>query len=170
MRPLKIISDKETDGEIWYVEKNDDSWSNPHHMAIEMKDDKLFFSLSKNNNLYFTSGHGPRGIGSGDVDIYFTRFTNDTYSIPERLPEPINSRKYLESDALVSPDETYLVFYSFEKPGNFGQYDLYVSLKVKNQWSGPVNLGENINTGYSRFPRFSPDGKYLFFVRQDGVY
>lgn len=169
-RPLKENSDKQTNGEIWYVEKKGDKWGKPRHLTIDMKGDKLFFSLSKNGNLYFTSGHGPRGSGSGNVDIYVAKFINGSYLKPEKLPEPINSEKYLESDVLISSDETYLIFYSFEKPGNFGQYDLYVSFKTGNQWSNPINLGKNINKGYSRFPRFSPDSKYLFFVRRDGVY
>lgn len=169
-RPLIEKTNKETSGEIWYVEKNGDTWSIPRHLAIDMKGDKLFFSLSKNNNIYFTSGHGPRGVGSGKVDIYVTKFIKNFYSKPEKLPDTINSRKYLESDVLVSPDEKYLIFYSLERPENLGQYDLYVSFKIGNQWSKPVNLGKHINKGYSRFPRFSPDGKYLFFVRQNGVY
>jgi len=163
-------SDNETMGEIWFVEKQSETWSDPHHLSMDMEGDKFFFSLSKNNNLYFTSGHGPRGRGSGNVDIYFSEYINDAYVKPEKLPEPINSRKYLESDALISPDEKYLIYYSFEKPGNLGQYDLYVCFKAGNEWSAPINLGKDINKGYSRFPRFSPDGKYLFFVRQDGIY
>ena len=58
-----------------------------------------------------------------------------------------------------------------ERPENIGQYDLYVSSSTGNDhWSKPTNLGRHVNTGYTRFPRFSPDGKYLFFVRSDGVY
>jgi hypothetical protein len=166
LRPLNSTSNKQTEGEIWYVEKDGETWSKPHHLAIDMKGDKLFFSFAKNNNLYFTSGHGPRGVGSGNVDVYVTRFHKDSYSKPEKLPDIINTRKYLESDVLVSPDEKYLIFFSFERPGNFGQYDLYVSFKSADQWSKPVNLGEEVNKGYSRFPGFSPDGRYLFFVRQ----
>jgi len=169
-RPLHENSDKQTNGEIWYIEKNNDKWSVPHHLAIDMKGDKLFFSLSKNMNLYFTSGHGPRGVGSGKVDIYLAKYINNSYSKPEKLASTINSQRYAESDVLVSPDEQYMIFYSFERPENFGQYDLYVSFKINNQWSTAVNLGENINKKYTRFPGFSPDGKYLFFVRQDGIY
>ncbi|MBN1272899.1 MAG: PD40 domain-containing protein [Candidatus Aminicenantes bacterium] len=169
-RPLNEKSNKETDGEIWYIEKKGSGWSNPHHLKIDKKGDKLFFSLSNNNNLYFTSGHGPRGIGSGDVDIFCMKFVNGSYTKPKKLPEPINTREYLESDVLISPDETYLIFYSLERPGNIGQYDLYISFKMGDRWSMPVNLGENINKGVARFPRFSPDGKYLFFTRRDGIY
>jgi hypothetical protein len=169
-RPLDKKSHIQTRGEIWYVERVNDGWGEPRHHPLDFKGEKLFFSLSKNGNLYFTSGHGPRGTGSGKVDLYIAEFKNGTYMKPKRLPAPLNSVKYLESDVLVSPDETYLIFFSLEKPGNLGQYDLYVSFKTNNQWSIPANLGPKINKGYSRFPGFSPDGRYLFLCRREGTY
>jgi hypothetical protein len=169
-RPLHPKSTKETEGEIWYVDRSADGWSQPRHLAIDMTGEKLFFSLAGNGNLYFTSGHGPRGRGSGNVDIYRATHTSDSFSAPERLPAPVNLREYLESDVLIAPDESWLIFYSFERPGNVGQYDLYVSFRTDDRWSVPQNLGESINQGYSRFPGLSPDGKSLFFVRRDGVY
>ena len=34
------------------------------------------------------------------------------------------------------------------------------------EWSGPINMGNKINTNkYERFPSVSSDGKYFFFVR-----
>lgn len=45
-RPLKEKSYKQTNGEIWYVEKKGDKWNTPRHLTIDMKGDKLFFSLS----------------------------------------------------------------------------------------------------------------------------
>ncbi|MBN2437504.1 MAG: PD40 domain-containing protein [Deltaproteobacteria bacterium] len=169
-RPLDGNSKNETEGEIWYVDRSEDGWSQPRHLSIDMKCEKLFFSLAGNGNLYFTSGHGPRGRGSGNVDIYRATYTSDSFSAPERLPAPVNLREYLESDVLIAPDESWLIFYSFERPGNVGQYDLYVSFRTGDRWSVPQNLGESINQGYSRFPGLSPDGKYLFFVRRDGIY
>jgi hypothetical protein len=169
-RPLHESSDQETDGEIWYVEKQGDVWGQPQHLAIDIDGEKLFFSLSKKNNLYFTTGHGPRGVGLGSVDIYCAQYNDGSYSQPVKLPHPINSTEYIESDALISPEEEYLIFYSFKRPGNFGQYDLYVSFKTGERWTNPINLGQNINKGYSRFPGFSLDGRVLFFIRRDGVY
>jgi hypothetical protein len=105
------------------------------------------------------------------VDIYFSRFINGSYSKPEKLANDINSTQFVESDPLISPDEHYIVFFSLERPNNIGQYDLFISYSLKNnRWTKPINLGEEVNKGYARFPRFSPDAKYIFFVRQDGVY
>jgi Tol biopolymer transport system component len=156
-RPLAENSLKETDGEIWVVEKTGKTWSHPRHLPIPMNGDKLFFSLDEQGSIYYTSGHGPKGVGSGTVDIFSSQFSKGKYSTIEKLPGSINSDRYIESDALISPDGRYL-------------YDLYVSFRTGEQWSDPVNLGKEINQGYSRFPGLSPDGKYLFFVRRDGVY
>jgi len=171
-RPFDKKSKSETNGEIWCVEREGQNWGEPQHIELDVEGEKLFFSVSKNNNIYFTSGFGFRERGIGSVDIYCAKFTHGTYTKPERLPNDINSKQFIESDPLISPDEKYLIFLSFEKPENIGQYDLYISYNIgKGQWSNPKNLGAQINKGVSRFPRFSPDGKYLFFVRGvDGVY
>ena len=170
-RPLNNKTNVQTKGEIWYVEKIEEKWTEPRHIELDFAGEKLFFSISNNNTIYFTSGHGYRGVGTGSVDIYYASFINDSYTKPEKLPDEINSKQFVESDPLISPDEMYIIFFSLERPGNIGQYDLFISYSLKeNRWAKPVNLGEDINKGYSRFPRFSPDGKYLFFVRQDGVY
>lgn len=171
-RPVNNNSKSETKGEIWFVEKQDEDWGEPKHLKIDFEGEKYFFSISKNNNLYFASGHGPGGAGRGLVDIYCTKFIDGTYTQPVRLPNEINSKEFVESDPLISPDEKHLIFFSFENPKNIGQYDLYISHHLENnQWSKPINLGAQINKGVSRFPRFSPDGKYIFFVRGvSGVY
>jgi hypothetical protein len=171
-RPIDKNSKSETKGEIWFVARQGENWSNPQHVKLAFEGQKLFFSISKNNNIYFTSGFGFRGAGIGSVDLYCAKFMSGIYAKPERLPNVINSMQYVESDPLISPDEKYLIFYSLERPENIGQYDLYISYNVgENQWTKSINLGEQINKGISRFPRFSPDGKYIFFVRGiSGVY
>jgi hypothetical protein len=171
-RPLDKKLKSETEGEIWFVEKSGENWGEPKHIKFDFDGEKLFFSVSENNNIYFTSGHGFRGVGSGSVDLYCAKFINGTYAKPERLPNAINSKQYIESDPLISPDEKYLIFFSLERPENIGQYDLYISYNLGgNRWTKPANLGTKVNKGVTRFPRFSPDGKYLFFVRGvDGVF
>ncbi|MEN8155293.1 MAG: hypothetical protein ABFR75_14860 [Acidobacteriota bacterium] len=171
-RPIRKNSKTEMEGEIWYVEKQGENWGEPQHVKLDLEGEKIFFSVSNNNNIYFTSGHGYRGTGTGSVDIYYAKFNNGTYEKPEKLPDSINSKQFVESDPLVSPDEKFLIFFSLQRPENIGQYDLYISYNIgKGQWTKPVNLGAQFNKGVSRFPRFSPDGKYLFFSRGvDGIY
>ena len=170
-RPRNEESKIETKGEIWYVVRQGEKWGKPQRIELDLDGEKLFFSLSNNNNIYFTSGHGFRGTGVGSVDIYCAQFMNGMYAKPERLPDIVNSKLFVESDPLISQDEKYLIFYSLEKPENIGQYDLYISYNLgKKQWTKPKNLGASINKGYSRFPKFSPDGRYLFFLRRDHIF
>lgn len=61
-----------------------------------------------------------------------------------------------------------MFFNTYESPNGFGREDIFVSRKVKNGWSKPANLGSLINTKADEgVPRFSPDGKYFFFSRDD---
>ncbi|MFN8329703.1 MAG: hypothetical protein U0T81_00545 [Saprospiraceae bacterium] len=46
--------------------------------------------------------------------------------------------------------------------GGFGSYDLYVSHKIKQQWTSPVNLGAIINTPEMKFGSFYKSGDLFF--------
>jgi hypothetical protein len=64
----------------------------------------------------------------------------------------------------VAPDESYLVVELHLDPRTCG---LFVSFKQEEgSWSDIVRLP----TGWGRFPSVSPDGKYLFFMRREGIY
>lgn len=62
---------------------------------------------------------------------------------------------------------TLFFFANFGKSG-YGREDIYYSIREKNGWSKPINIGSTINTdGYEGFPSVSPDGKRLYFTRED---
>ena len=93
------------------------------------------------------------------------------FSQPEKLSNAINS-EYGEQDPCIAPDERYMIFYS-SRPGHLGNKngDLYISFKKKDStWTKAVNMGPEFNKGHiiTRFPRLSPDGKYLFFSKLIG--
>ena len=67
----------------------------------------------------------------------------------------------------MAPDESYLIYGAAGRDDSFGGTDYYVSFRNPDDtWSGPVNLGEKVNTEsrleYS--PYVSPDGRYFFFM------
>lgn len=44
---------------------------------------------------------------------------------------------------------------------------MYISFKMETGFSEPLNLGSKINTSaWDAMASLSPDGKYLFFVRE----
>lgn len=55
------------------------------------------------------------------------------------------------------------LIFSSDMDGGFGNSDLYMSVRTEEQWSEPVNLGDEINTaGNEMFPTFGPGGMLLF--------
>lgn len=62
----------------------------------------------------------------------------------------------------ISPDGKQLFFVS-DREGGQGKTDLYMSTKLADGWSEPVNLGSAINTsGRELFPYYHPSGKLYF--------
>ncbi|MCP4725490.1 MAG: hypothetical protein GY863_10660, partial [bacterium] len=64
-------------------------------------------------------------------------------------------------------DESYLIFASGREGRKSTETDLYISFRDdKDNWTDPVNMGDEINDGYTAtFPFVSYDGKHLFFNR-----
>ncbi len=54
------------------------------------------------------------------------------------------------------------LYFSSDRPGGQGGFDLYKSEKTDNGWSAPVNLGDAINTSGNEITPFL-DGQNLFF-------
>jgi len=80
-----------------------------------------------------------------------------------------NKGRYSIWNAIISPDEDYLIIPSYVEDDNYGSADYYVSFRDENDnWSNLINLGEKINSpGLDFTPSISPDGKYFFFQRMN---
>jgi hypothetical protein len=75
--------------------------------------------------------------------------------------------------SFVAPDESYVLFDSYFRPGGQGgEGDLWVSFrKPGGSWSEALNLGDAVNTPATNFcPAVSPDGKYIFFSTNRDIY
>lgn len=89
------------------------------------------------------------------------KFNGKTWELTEELP--FNDDKYHFAHPAISVTGDTLVFTSDMPAGNYGNNDLYMSVRKEGKWSDPVNLGRQINTpGHEMFPTFGPDGTLLF--------
>jgi hypothetical protein len=153
---------------IWMVERKQGVWAKP--VLLDSPINSMFGSVgfpcvTKSRTLYFGATAGPGGRNA----VYRSKLENDAYRSIEKLDLLPPESEYITGDFYVSPDESYIVFYS-NLPGNLGQGDLYVAFqKSDGSWTKPKNLGTAVNTpGYDFAPSISPDGKYLFFARDVG--
>ena len=116
------------------------------------------YSFAANGNLYFDS----------DFRLFSMKRRGDHYDPPAKLGNAaIDDQEGFVP--FVAPDESYIIFSSTKSGSVEGSIDLYVAFcRADVGWGPPKNLGPAVNTvANERFPTVSPDGKYLFFLRND---
>jgi Tol biopolymer transport system component len=161
-------------GEIWHadqyrVHKNKNGWGEPERIdsVINTPASEWHVSITNDNVIYFTSER-EQGTSALHGDIYRADIVGSGFRNLIKLPVPVNSN-FNDSDPLIAPDESFLIFHS-NRPGGFGEHDLYVTFKTNGQWSDPVNMGEKINTkGWEMAPTLTPDGKYLLYTHREAL-
>jgi hypothetical protein len=101
---------------------------------------------------------------SGFEDINISKRYKGLYRELEDPGSKVNST-YKEEGACVSQNGDTLYFAS-DRPGGFGGFDLYYSLRLpEGQWGPPINMGGNVNTEFDEnYPNLSPDGTKLYFA------
>ena len=148
---------------IWCAERNAGGWDPPYMLPEPIKSDSDEWgpSLTTDEVMYFVS---MRSGGLGQGDIYSADLAGDTTVV--NLGPPINSA-HNEASPFIAPDGSYLIFES-DRPGGYGQVDLYISFNEGGVWSEPRNAGPDINTDQIDDGGFiSPDGEYFFFNRRE---
>lgn len=89
----------------------------------------------------------------------------DSWSRPSIISPSINTPKFLESTASITPDGKTIYFAS-DKTGGLGGLDIYrITLQLNGTWSPAVNLGPPVNSKANEdAPFIHPDQKTLFFT------
>ena len=163
-RPFRAEMERSRNYQIWVTHRENIGWGSPRPLgpAVNTKDRQLFPTLSSDGTLVFGSD---RPGGHGGTDIYAARPDGGDFGQPVNLGPVINSAGD-ETDALIAPDGSFLVFTAVGREDGFGDGDLYVSFRdADGAWGRPKNLGAPVNTSHSDFcPTLSPDGRYFFFT------
>ena len=123
--------------------------------------------FSNNDNKVFCTRNqfrkGKRKNSSQGImkqDIYMSYRDGQNWSEPEVLP--FNSVEFEEVHPAISPDG-HVLYFASDRPGGYGEMDLYQVTMRGGQWSDPVNLGPEINTaGNELFPFVHDDGTLYF--------
>lgn len=163
-RRLYFISNRPVEGRssgmnIWVAAVNGDSWGAPEYLGdvVNSTYDDSFVSEAASRNLYFCSN---RNTTDGSYDIYVSKYDNGTYQSPQRLDFGISTSAW-ETDPLIAPDESYLIF---------TRGDFYISFRKNGDWTTPVELSSvvNSNDSHEYTPSFSPCRDYFYFTREKG--
>lgn len=157
--------------DIWVCfKKEDGTWSKAKNLGedINSYENDAASSLSADGQkLYLV-----REIKK-QKEIFYSENNGESWSTAaplgsdEKTVTDINTSKYNETNACISPDGKTLYFVS-DRPGGIGGKDIYKCSRLPNGlWSKSINLGPKVNTPYDEeFPFMHPDGITLFFSSQ----
>lgn len=155
----------ETD--VWYVERENEKWSMPVNIGAPVNTENANWSPSFSNN---------------ETAYCMNDYANNPDEKPIRFV--YRNNRFMDSSAVniypdfypfysiyVSPDEDYMIFSGYHYLGA-GVLDLYICYKdEQGNWGYPIMMRDQINTEtVERFPVVSPDGKFMFFVRQEDTH
>ncbi|MFP6873538.1 MAG: hypothetical protein VCA55_08505, partial [Verrucomicrobiales bacterium] len=102
-----------------------------------------------------------RNADGSNAEMYLSHWDGRSWSRPQPI-KAINTGANERSPAF-SPDGKYLYF-SSDREGGLGGYDIYVARWNARKWGGVVALGATINTANDeQGPALSGDGRNLLF-------
>lgn len=173
---LFFVSNRSIDGnqpkkdmDIWFVEREsvDANWSKPINAGdvVNTDKDEFYPAVTISGNLYFTATI--EDDTKGKEDIYMSEMVDGSFTKPKSLSTAINSETY-EFNAYVSPDESLIIYSSYNRPDGVGGVDLYASKKDENgDWLTAKNLGEKINSKNTDYCPFLDSESEVFYFTSD---
>jgi WD40-like Beta Propeller Repeat len=173
---LYFISDRPREGsasrgdyDVWRLERTSTGWSAPQNVGPPINGDwgTHFASEAADGTLYFTSD---RPGGTALVDVWRARREGEGYAAPENLGATINAPGQFNLEAVIAPDQSFLILSAAGREDSQGDSDLYVCYAHDGRWLVPQSLGPGVNTSAREYsPRLSPDGRRLIFASERGV-
>jgi outer membrane protein OmpA-like peptidoglycan-associated protein len=105
------------------------------------------------------------GGASDPGSLFQITKAGEIWSKPSLITPTLNTPKYLESTASITPDGKTIYFAS-DRLGGQGGLDIFkTTLQANGSWSAPINLGTQVNSKYNEdAPYIHPDQKTLFFT------
>ena len=122
---------------------------------------------SDGKTMYFNCQLRPDRAGN---DICVSRLIGTLeegkWTTPEVVaPGVISLKETFDAEPLISSDGKKLFFVSNNRPGGYGESDLWYSENVDGVWQSPKNLGAPFNTPFSdHCLMFSADGNEAFWT------
>lgn len=151
------------DEEFYRCFKADSTYTLAQNMGypINTERNEGTVSLSADGQyIFYTACNRPGARGS--CDIYLSKLDGDTWSEPINLGAPVNTASW-ESQPSLSFDGRTLYF-SSNRPGGFGEYDIWYTTFRNGRWTPPVNAGPEINTpDDEQSPFIAKDDQTLYF-------
>lgn len=147
---------------IYYSKLEKGKWSDPVVASFSGQYDDSDPHLTEDgHSLYFISSR-PATDSVQSADIWkVTKGEDGRWSEPYRLDDPINSNHQEYSPFTTASGDLY---FASDRPGGFGQGDLYVAHQQDGEFTTPINLGSSLNSAQGEWNlSLDRDGNTLLF-------
>lgn len=147
--------------EIYISYNNSGNWSEPKVVPVASDYNVGTAGMSPDGQKMLIFMGGITDPGS----LFVINKAGETWSKPGLITPTLNTPKFLESTASITPDGKTIYFAS-DRLGGQGGLDIYkTQMQANGSWSPPVNLGPEVNTKANEdAPFIHPDQKTLFFT------
>lgn len=147
--------------EIYITYNSNGSWSEPKVIPLAHDYNVGTAGLSPDGQKMLIFMGGAVDPGS----LFQITKSGETWSKPSLITPTLNTPKYLESTASITPDGK-VVYFASDRMGGQGGLDIFkTTLQANGSWSAPVNLGPEVNSKANEdAPFIHPDQRTLFFT------
>lgn len=151
-------------GWIGSAEAQTGFWGSPENVGHPVNSTQNELSgiiVDSGNKLYFS-----RSVG-GQNDLFVSLREGDQWGRPAALFQ-LNTALYNELNPTFSPDGSR-IFFTSDRAGGSGEFDIWTSEFISSSWSTPVPLGPEINTSNSEwYAAVDADGIYVSARTESG--
>jgi outer membrane protein OmpA-like peptidoglycan-associated protein len=152
--------------DLYYSELHNGKWSKPSSLSDKINTEEMEENpFLHDSDLYFT--RYPFGNPS-EAKIYRAKIIANHLEEAEALPSPINEEGSSNIAAVISKDGKY-IYFSSNRPGGYGGYDIYrAEINKDGSYSNVENLGPEINTkGDEAYMVIHKESNTLYFCRKN---
>ena len=167
--------------DIWLSEKRFGEWQSPYLISsgVNTEYDEIDPYLAPDNKVFYFNSNRPDvaldnprlDSRKTDYDIYslyveelFQNQDASTYFKFRTLKKLDSINSKYDEGRVNTTDKGNILYFSSNRPGGIGGYDIYHSYLLDEGFTKPENLGDVINTDKSEIcPIISGDGYQLYF-------
>ena len=147
---------------IYYAVKENNIWSRPELVSFSGRYNDSDPHITQDGKTLFFISERPSKSAGVSADIWSVEKDNTgKWGEPARLESPLNSESREYSPRT---DNEGNLYFASDRPGGFGQGDLYMAAKSIKGFDDPSNLGSTINSEKGEWNlEINGKGKLLIF-------
>ena len=150
--------------DILISENKNNKWKKAHSISTKINTIENEYVVGASPDMESILIRPETYTNSGNLSI--SQLISKKYETPELLPDIINYPKDIETAGCLTANGDTL-FFSSNRAGGLGGFDIYYSIRIGNSWGIPQNLGPSINTSKDDdYPNIMSDGKTLYFASE----